>query len=171
MALKKTTPAGRSQKKPSVKTNVRSMAGRRATPKVKSPQSRRLASQPLDRYIGDRLRSRRQLLGMSQTQLAHAIGVSFQQVQKYEKGANRIGSGLLYRLAELLEVPIAYFYEGYDTKMPSGSSGSEIIDRKTATLIRNFNELSPEHKEAVTELIRSLAGKPTPRASRASTAQ
>lgn len=157
MPVKKSASPRHPQKKLPVKKAAGSVTEKKASPKAKIKQSRRLASQPLDQYIGERVRSRRQILGMSQTELARAIGVSFQQVQKYEKGANRVGSGLLYRLAELLEVPISYFYEGYDTKMPSGKAGHEMIDRKTANLLRSFNELSPQHKDAVAELVRSLA--------------
>lgn len=69
-------------------------------------------SHPVDVYIGQRVRMRRLDLRMSQQQLAKALGLTFQQVQKYEKGSNRIGAGRLMHLALLLEVPINYFYDG-----------------------------------------------------------
>jgi transcriptional regulator with XRE-family HTH domain len=66
----------------------------------------------VDAHIGARLRERRQSSGISQEQLGVALGLTFQQVQKYEKGLNRIGAGRLYRIAEILGVEVGYFYEG-----------------------------------------------------------
>jgi transcriptional regulator with XRE-family HTH domain len=82
-----------------------------------------MSKQPntIDRHIGAKLRLRRVVLGLSQTKLGEAIGVTFQQVQKYEKGANRIGAGRLEQLARFLEVSPSYFYEGAPT--PAGTSG------------------------------------------------
>jgi transcriptional regulator with XRE-family HTH domain len=71
----------------------------------KSPHS-------IDQYVGGRVRMRRQALGMSQSKLADAIGLTFQQVQKYEKGTNRMGSSRLMQIANVLEVPVTYFFEG-----------------------------------------------------------
>jgi transcriptional regulator with XRE-family HTH domain len=73
--------------------------------KVRSPD-------PIDIHVGSRVRARRQKLGMSQSKLAQALGVSFQQLQKYENGKNRIGSSRLQQAAKALEVPIGYFFEG-----------------------------------------------------------
>src|SRR5688572_2648495 len=73
---------------------------------------------PVDEYVGIALRSRRNELGLSQTDLAKAIGVTFQQVQKYEKGTNRIGAGRLSAISQALQVPITYFFQamnGSDT--------------------------------------------------------
>ena len=69
---------------------------------------------PVDLYVGARLRIRRKVLGLSQTQLAEALGITFQQVQKYERGANRISASKLYEAARLLQSPVAYFFEGLD---------------------------------------------------------
>lgn len=66
----------------------------------------------VDRHIGGRLRRRRKLMGMAQHQLAAALGVRFQQIQKYESGANRLSASRLWRLTQVLEVPIGYFFEG-----------------------------------------------------------
>src|ERR1700694_3190523 len=68
--------------------------------------------EPKDIEIGRLIRAQRLLCGISQTELADAIGVTFQQVQKYEKGVNRIGSGRLYRIADKLKVPVIFFFEG-----------------------------------------------------------
>lgn len=69
---------------------------------------------PIDAHVGRRLRDRRILLGMTQTTVADAIGLSFQQVQKYERGANRISASRLYQFAQLLDVSIDYFFDGQD---------------------------------------------------------
>ena len=70
---------------------------------------------PIDVHVGSRIRLRRTLLGLSQERLAEAIGLTFQQVQKYERGANRVGSSRLFDLSRVLDVPIAYFFD----EMPS----------------------------------------------------
>ncbi|MDB5458175.1 MAG: family transcriptional regulator [Caulobacter sp.] len=69
---------------------------------------------PVDLHVGARLRIRRKLLSLSQTQLADALGITFQQVQKYERGANRISASKLYEAARLLQSPVSYFFEGLD---------------------------------------------------------
>jgi transcriptional regulator with XRE-family HTH domain len=66
----------------------------------------------IDRHVGSRVRMRRLMLGMSQSKLADAIGLTFQQVQKYEKGTNRMGASRLQQMAHVLQVPIAFFFEG-----------------------------------------------------------
>ena len=70
------------------------------------------ASNRIDKFVGTRLRLRRLILGMSQTELGEAVGLTFQQIQKYEKGANRIGAGRLQELAHVMGVPVAFFFEG-----------------------------------------------------------
>ena len=80
---------------------------------------------PIDVHVGSRIRLRRTLLGMSQERLAEAIGLTFQQVQKYERGANRVGSSRLYDLARVLDVPIAYFFD----EMPGGVQSSSCRPR------------------------------------------
>lgn len=69
---------------------------------------------PVDAHVGYRVRLRRMLIGMSQERLGDLLGLTFQQVQKYERGINRIGAGRLYEVAEILGVPINFFYEGMD---------------------------------------------------------
>ncbi len=69
---------------------------------------------PVDLYVGARLRIRRKLMGLSQTQVAEALGITFQQIQKYERGANRISASKLYDAAKLLQAPVSYFYEGLE---------------------------------------------------------
>lgn len=68
----------------------------------------------VDEHVGSRIRIRRQILGMSQEKLGDQLGVTFQQVQKYERGSNRVGASRLYDVARVLEVPVGFFYEGLD---------------------------------------------------------
>ena len=67
---------------------------------------------PIDRHVGNRMRMRRMMLGMSQEKLGDALGLTFQQVQKYEKGTNRIGASRLQQISLILQVPVAFFFEG-----------------------------------------------------------
>ena len=77
---------------------------------MKKPSAR--SANPVDEHVGSRIRIRRQILGMSQEKLGDQLGVTFQQVQKYERGSNRVGASRLYAIARVLEVPIGFFYEG-----------------------------------------------------------
>ncbi|MBU6299274.1 MAG: helix-turn-helix transcriptional regulator [Alphaproteobacteria bacterium] len=77
---------------------------------------------PIDAQVGNRLRLRRMMIGMSQERLGELLGLTFQQVQKYEKGVNRIGAGRLFEIARILGVPIYYFYESV-AEHPPGSPG------------------------------------------------
>ena len=76
---------------------------------------------PVDMYVGNRVRMRRLMLDLSQTRLADALGVTFQQVQKYEKGVNRISASRLQQMSQTLQVPVPFFFEG----LPSPSQGSK----------------------------------------------
>jgi transcriptional regulator with XRE-family HTH domain len=75
-------------------------------------------SNDIDLHLGKRLRSRRRILGLTQQQLAGACGVRFQQIQKYECGANRISAARLWRISEALQVPVGYFYDGLENARP-----------------------------------------------------
>ncbi|RBM06332.1 XRE family transcriptional regulator [Novacetimonas cocois] len=83
---------------------------------------------PVDVYVGSRIRLRRTLLGMSQERLGTALGLTFQQVQKYERGANRVGASRLYDLARVLDVPIAFFFDG----MPQDNAPQSDVPPGTA---------------------------------------
>lgn len=78
---------------------------------------------PVDAQVGNRVRLRRMLIGMSQEKLGELLGLTFQQVQKYEKGVNRIGAGRLFHIAQILSVPIDYFYEGVVDQLPTSAKG------------------------------------------------
>jgi transcriptional regulator with XRE-family HTH domain len=80
---------------------------------------------PIDGQVGNRVRLRRMLIGMSQERLGELLGLTFQQVQKYEKGVNRIGAGRLFEVSRILGVPIDYFYEGVAPQTANGLSDND----------------------------------------------
>ena len=86
------------------------------------PKLAKKAPNPIDRHVGSRVRMRRMMLSMSQEKLGDALGLTFQQVQKYEKGTNRIGASRLQQISDILQVPVAFFFEGAPTLggQPSG---------------------------------------------------
>lgn len=81
------------------------------------------APNPIDKHVGSRVRMRRMMLSMSQEKLGDALGLTFQQVQKYEKGTNRIGASRLQQISNILQVPVSFFFEGAPN-MPGHSAGS-----------------------------------------------
>ncbi len=129
---------------------------------------------PIDAHVGGRVRLRRMLLGMSQEKLAEKLGLTFQQVQKYEKGANRIGASRLYELSQLLGVGVDFFYED----APAGNAMSPmnpgfaepngenyIVDflnsREGLELNRAFTRITdPKVRRAIIELVRSVSNEP-----------
>jgi transcriptional regulator with XRE-family HTH domain len=84
------------------------------------------APNPVDKYVGSRVRMRRIMLGMSQEKLGEALGLTFQQVQKYEKGTNRISAGRLQRISEVLTVPVSFFFAGFDDKKSGGGQSVDV---------------------------------------------
>ena len=85
------------------------------------------APNPVDKHVGSRVRMRRKMLAMSQTQLADALGLTFQQVQKYEKGTNRMGASRLQQMSDILQVPVEFFFEGApNASAPHDSDGSTL---------------------------------------------
>jgi len=84
----------------------------------------------IDLHLGKRLRQRRRLLGLTQQQVAEAVGVRFQQIQKYECGANRISAARLWRMAKALQAPVASFFEGLDENAGADLSDSKEDDRR-----------------------------------------
>ena len=100
-------------------------------------QETRSKPDPIDVYVGGRVRMRRTLLGMSQGRLGDGLGLTFQQVQKYERGANRIGSSRLYRLSRLLDVPVSFFFDELPEDLvlgagPPGASGEKFDSERLA---------------------------------------
>jgi transcriptional regulator with XRE-family HTH domain len=109
-----------------------------------------------DRHVGTRIRERRVMLGLSQQQLAQMIGVTYQQAHKYERGLNRISAGRLYEIAQVLAVPISWFFEGMETEaMPVEMNPRQ---RMCLELARNFAMIDNEkHQEALSQMARALA--------------
>lgn len=114
----------------------------------------------IDLHVGKRLRRRRRLLGLTQQQLAESVGIRFQQIQKYECGANRVSASRLFELAESLDVPVQYFYEGLSQRdeAESGSSlSADILSQKeTMDLIRAYYRLGERPRKRLLELAKSL---------------
>ena len=129
------------------------------------------APNPVDAHVGTRVRLRRTLLGMTQTGLGQAIGLTFQQVQKYERGVNRIGSSRLYDLARVLEVPVNFFFDEMPKELASksggasrgASDGAEVFDpdivskRETLELVRAYYKIeSPLVRKRLFEMVKAL---------------
>ncbi len=130
---------------------------------------------PIDVHVGGRVRLRRTLLGMSQEKLGEALGLTFQQVQKYERGVNRIGASRLFDLARVLDVPIGFFFDDMPDSL-GGSPGAlrgrvagfaenqegfeddALNRRETLELVRAYYRITePAVRKRVFELIKSLA--------------
>jgi transcriptional regulator with XRE-family HTH domain len=118
----------------------------------------------IDLHLGKRLRRRRRLLGLTQQQLANVVGVRFQQIQKYECGANRISAARLWSLSEALEVPVGYFYDGLATSPRveahvERAEGGEVLARKeTLDLVRAYYQLGERPRRRLLDLAKSLNG-------------
>ncbi len=109
-----------------------------------------------DRHVGTRIRERRVMLGLSQQQLAQMIGVTYQQAHKYERGLNRISAGRLYEIAQVLAVPISWFFEGMEAEPPAVEMNPR--QRMCLELARNFAMIDNEkHQEALSQMARALA--------------
>jgi len=108
-------------------------------------------SHPVDVHVGTRMRQRRALLGMSQTNLGEAVGLTFQQIQKYERGSNRMGSSRLYEFAKVLDVPVAYFFD----EMPAKALSRRMHKGIAATDTLAEQEKDPLIKRETLELVRS----------------
>ena len=129
---------------------------------------------PVDVHVGARLRVRRTLSGMSQTTLGDAIGLSFQQMQKYERGANRISASRLFDLAQVLDVPIAYFFDDMPTavaassptlgggkaKKPPSYELDPMAKRETLQLVRAYYKITdPEIRKRLFEMTKTLGAR------------
>jgi transcriptional regulator with XRE-family HTH domain len=94
----------------------------------------RKSPSPIDKYVGSRVRMRRMMLAMSQQKLGDALGLTFQQVQKYEKGTNRIGASRLQHICQILQVPVAFFFEG----MPSVPGAPQATGAPSPAYVTDF---------------------------------
>ena len=125
------------------KTRARQKSKRRLPPGVPNP---------VDIHVGSRVRLRRTLLGLSQEKLGDAVGLTFQQIQKYERGANRIGASRLFQLSNILDVPIMFFFD----EMPRGLKTAEAqVIRGLQELEQKTLELDPLARRETLELVRA----------------
>ncbi|MEM6781275.1 MAG: helix-turn-helix transcriptional regulator [Pseudomonadota bacterium] len=137
----------------------------------KNPSGKKGRASSIDEYVGARLRQRRTLLGMSQEKLADAVGITFQQIQKYENGANRVSAGRLYEFSNILEVPVNFFYENMQSMnekvgamgmAESGQAGFEtqedLVNRKeTIDLIRTYYQIeNEEQRKDLLKMIKTM---------------
>lgn len=142
-------------------------------PAKKLPVSRKGKPNPIDIHVGSRVRIRRTLLGLSQEKLGEAVGLTFQQIQKYERGANRISASRLYALSCVLDVPVAFFFEDM---LPENSgkggkpvaslaewnqeafSGDLLAKREMLQLVRAYYRIGePTVRKRMFELVKSIA--------------
>ena len=118
---------------------------------------------PTDRHVGARVRMRRMMLEMSQTNLGDALGLTFQQVQKYEKGANRVGASRLQHIAHILQVPVSFFFEGLPLPSEASSEEGAYIDHFLATsdglsLTKHFMRIKdPKTRRRIVDLVEQIA--------------
>lgn len=131
-----------------------------------------MASQPnpVDVHVGSRVRLRRTLLGMSQEKLGKAVGLTFQQIQKYERGANRIGSSRLYQLSNVLDVPVSFFFDGVEERLGNDGSGAsgggqdsyesdQLSRRETLELVRAYYRIDdPAVRKKIFDLVKAVSG-------------
>ncbi len=119
---------------------------------------------PIDVHVGHRVRGRRTLLGMNQSALGEALGLTFQQVQKYEKGTNRISASKLWKLTQILDVPVSYFFDDMpaDRAGPApsghGQAPDVLLKRETLEFVRAYYRIADSNaRKRVYELVKALA--------------
>jgi len=129
------------------------------------------APNPVDKYVGSRVRMRRIMLGMSQEKLGEALGLTFQQVQKYEKGTNRVGASRLQQIAEILQVPVSFLFEGGPGATANGfseaSSPTYVSDFLASTeglaLTRAFTRIADAKlRRSIVDLVEQIAAREAP---------
>lgn len=113
---------------------------------------------PVDRHVGQQMRHRRWMIGMTQQQLADAVGIRFQQIQKYETGANRVSASRLWDIAAAMEVPVNFFFEGLAT----AETGTEVPapdmmgSKETLDLLRTYYTIPEAQRRRLFDLARAL---------------
>jgi transcriptional regulator with XRE-family HTH domain len=128
------------------------------------------APNPIDKHVGSRVRMRRMMLSMSQEKLGGALGLTFQQVQKYEKGTNRIGASRLQQISHILQVPVAFFFEGAPTFHPQDDAISEapsptyvsdfLATSDGLALTKAFMDIKqPKLRRRIVDLVEEIAGR------------
>lgn len=117
---------------------------------------------PVDVHVGKRVRHRRWLIGMTQQQLAEKVGIKFQQIQKYETGANRISASRLWDIADALDVQVSFFFEGLEDETASGNGSGSVPadllgDKEALDLIRSYYAIPENQRKRLFELARVLS--------------
>ncbi len=116
---------------------------------------------PVDVHVGKKIRQRRWLTGMTQQQLAEQVGIKFQQIQKYETGANRVSASRLWDISDALDVPVSFFFEGLESDSDGTSSGSVpadiMADKEALDLIRSYYAIPENQRRRLFELARVLS--------------
>lgn len=117
---------------------------------------------PVDVHVGKRIRHRRWLVGMTQQQLAERVGIKFQQIQKYETGANRVSASRLWDIADALEVPVSFFFEGLATEeagevVHTGVPADLLGDKEALDLVRSYYAIPENQRRRLFELARVLS--------------
>lgn len=117
---------------------------------------------PVDLHIGQRVRHRRWLLGMTQQQLAQSVGIRFQQIQKYESGANRVSASRLWDLAQALDIPVSFFFEGLANGGKLDANGENVEagvlqNKETMDLIRAYYGLDEGPRRRLLDLAKALS--------------
>ena len=128
-------------------------------PKTKRRSAKKGSPHPVDVQVGERVRRRRTQLGMSQEKLGKALSLSFQQLQKYEKGTNRISANRLYEISRVLEVPVSYFFD--ETELEKALGGKEPLpphSRETLRLVSAYYGIPDANiRRRLRDLLKSLA--------------
>ncbi|PPB80251.1 transcriptional regulator with XRE-family HTH domain [Albidovulum inexpectatum] len=114
---------------------------------------------PVDVHVGKRVRHRRWMLGMTQQQLAEKVGIKFQQIQKYETGMNRISASRLWDIAEALEVPVSFFFEGLESRHEAldGIDGDILADKEALMLVRSYYAIPEAQRRRLFDLAKVLS--------------
>ncbi|MFD1911758.1 helix-turn-helix domain-containing protein [Halodurantibacterium flavum] len=113
---------------------------------------------PVDAHVGKRIRHRRWMVGMTQQQLADAVGIKFQQIQKYETGMNRVSASRLWDIANTLNVPIAFFFEGLEKENGAGVQTTDIMaDKEALELVRSYYAIPEAQRRRLFDLARVLS--------------
>lgn len=117
---------------------------------------------PVDVHVGKRIRHRRWLVGITQQQLAEAVGIKFQQIQKYETGMNRVSASRLWDIAEALSVPVSFFFEGLGDEAAELDDGRELPkdilkDKEALELVRSYYAIPETQRRRLFELARVLS--------------
>ncbi|MDT1063783.1 helix-turn-helix transcriptional regulator [Paracoccus sp. CPCC 101403] len=112
----------------------------------------------VDVHVGKRIRHRRWMIGMTQQQLAEKVGIKFQQIQKYETGMNRVSASRLWDIAQAVDVPVSFFFEGIeDAKLQSTVEGDILADKEALQLVRAYYAMPEAQRRQIFELARVLS--------------